>query len=334
MYSIGLDISKSTVNVHIPLTQLDLEIENSLSSFKALYSKLKKLYKKEIDKLIFTFEPTGSYSSLLYRFCADKKIHVFLINPKQSSNFSKAIAQRNKSDKVDAKVLSQAIVIAREGEIAIPEVNALVEEMKELMVYYKLKMKQRVQISNHLESLESKQSNSSLIKRLKNELNTLKQIEVSLMDEMYELITHDKKLKEKYDCIESIDGLGKVSTIALLHLFIRYPNANQRQITSLAGLDPIIRESGSSIRGRSRISKAGARIYRGSLFMATMSATRYNPQMKVFYERLKDNGKHTTLAQIAVMRKLVVVAHSLFKSGEMYDRDMFFKTTGVKKMTD
>ena len=51
MYSIGLDISKSTVNVHIPLTQLDLEIENSLSSFKALYSKLKKLYKKEVDKI-------------------------------------------------------------------------------------------------------------------------------------------------------------------------------------------------------------------------------------------------------------------------------------------
>lgn len=99
MYSIGLDISKSTVNVHIPLTKLDIEIENSLKSFKALYSKLKKLYKKEMDRLVFIFEPTGSYSALLYRFCADKKIQVFMINPKQSSNFSKAIAQRNKSDK-------------------------------------------------------------------------------------------------------------------------------------------------------------------------------------------------------------------------------------------
>jgi len=313
MYSIGLDISKSSVNVHIPLTQLDLEIENSLKSFKSLYSKLKKLYKKESDKLVFTFEPTGSYSSLLYRFCADKKIQVFLINPKQSSNFSKAIAQRNKSDKVDAKVLSQAIVVAREDEICIPSVNLLVEEMKELMVYYKLKMKQRVQLSNHLESLESKQGNTSLIRRLTREVKALKDVEVLLMDEMYELITQDEELKEKYDAIESIDGLGKVSTVALLHLFIRYPNANQRQITSLAGLDPIIRESGTSIKGRSRISKAGARIYRGSLFMATMSATRYNPQMKVFYERLKDNGKHTTLAQIAVMRKLVIIAHSVVK---------------------
>jgi len=334
MYSIGLDISKSSVNVHIPLTHLDLEIENTLKSFKALYSKLKKLYKKEVDKLVFTFEPTGSYSALLYRFCADKKIQVFLINPKQSSNFSKAIAQRNKSDKVDAKVLSQAIVVAREDEIAIPSVNLLVEEMKELMVYYKLKTKQRIQLSNHLESLESKQGNTSLIRRLSKEVKALKEIEAQVMDEMYELIKQDEALKEKYDAIESIDGLGKVSTVALLHLFIRYPNANQRQITSLAGLDPIIRESGTSIRGRSRISKAGARIYRGSLFMATISATRYNPQMKVFYERLKDNGKHTTLAQIAVMRKLLVIAHSLFKSGESYNKDIFLRTTGFIKMTD
>ena len=82
MYSIGLDISKSSVNVHIPLGKEDLEIENTIKSFKSLYSKLKKLYKKEIDKITFVFESTGSYSVLLYKFCADKNIKVFMINPK------------------------------------------------------------------------------------------------------------------------------------------------------------------------------------------------------------------------------------------------------------
>jgi len=334
MYSIGLDISKSTVNVHIPLTSLDIEIENTLVSFKALYGKLKKLYKKEIDKLVFVFEPTGNYSSLLYRFCAEKEIPIFLINPKQSSNFSKAIAQRNKSDKVDARVLSKALVLAREGEVAIPSINPLVEDIKELMVYYKLKVKQRIQLSNHLESLQAKQTNSTLLKRLQKEIKALKETEKSVMDEIYERIIEDEELKSKYDSILSIDGLGKVSTIALLHMFIRYPNANQRQIVSLAGLDPIIRESGSSIRGRSRISKAGSRMYRGSLFMATMVATRFNPQMKVFYERLKDNGKHTTVAQIAVMRKLFVIAHSLYNTGETYDSKKFLIHTGVQNMNN
>jgi len=91
MYSIGLDVSKSSIAVHIPKSKLDIEIENSIKSLKSLYA-----------KLIFVFEPTGSYSSILYRFCADKKIKVFIVNPKQSHNFAKAISQRNKSDKVDA----------------------------------------------------------------------------------------------------------------------------------------------------------------------------------------------------------------------------------------
>ena len=123
------------------------------------------------------------------------------------------------------------------------------------------------------------------------------------------------------DAIISIDGIGKIAAVVLIHLFIRYPNANQRQIASLAGLDPVMRESGTSVKGKSRISKAGGKMYRGSLFMAAMVATKHNQKMKLFYNRLKENGKHTTVAQIAVMRKLVIIAHSLFKSGELYDEN-------------
>lgn len=321
MYSIGLDVSKSTLSVHIPLGNLDIEIENSIKALKSLYNKLKKIYKKESDKLVFVFEPTGNYSSLLYRFCADKKIKVFIINPKQSHNFSKAIAQRNKSDTVDAVILSKAIMIAREGEVIIPTVDSSVEEIKEMMGYYKIKVKQRVQLSNHLEALSAKGNNSSLIKRVQKEIKELKKIGVEIIDEIYQIISKNETLAKKYASIISIDGIGKIAAIVLIHLFIKYPNANQREITSLVGLDPIMRESGTSIRGKSRISKAGGRLYRGSLFMAAMVATKHNQKLKLFYNRLKENGKHTTVAQIAVMRKLVIIAHSLFKSGELYDEN-------------
>ena len=330
MYSIGLDISKSSVNVHVPLGTLDLEIENSLKSFKSLYSKLKKLYKKEIDKLTFVFESTGSYSVLLYKFCADKNIKVFMINPKQARNFARAIAQRNKSDIIDARVLSQAIVVAREKEIRVPVIDPIVEEMKELMVYYRLRVKQRVQLSNHLESLVSRGGSKVLIRTVKAEIKSLKKSEDNITEQVHTIIFKSEDLRDKYEVITSIDGIGKIGGIVLLHLFIKYPHANQRQIVSLAGLDPIIRESGTSIRGKSRISKAGSRLYRGTLFMAAMASTLHNEQMKVFYERLKTKGKHTTLAQIAVMRKLIIVAHSLFKSSEMYDKELYKKTTGIQ----
>ncbi len=321
MYSIGLDVSKSTLSVHIPMGNLDIEIENSIKALRSLYSKLKKIYKKEVDKLVFVFEPTGNYSSILYRFCADKKIQVFIINPKQSYNFAKAISQRNKSDKVDAQMLSKAIMVAREEEIIIPTIDSSVEEIKEMMGYHRIKLKQRIQLSNHLEALSAKSKPSSLVKRLQKEIKELKKIEVEIIDDIYQMIAKNETLIKKYEAIISIDGIGKIAAIVLIHLFIRYPNANQRQITSLVGLDPVIRESGTSIKGRSRISKAGGRMYRGSLFMAAMVATKHNKKMKLFYNRLKENGKHTTVAQIAVMRKLVIIAHSLFKSGKSYDEN-------------
>jgi len=320
MYCIGLDVSKSTISVYIPKNNLDLEIENSIKPLKSLYSKLKKIYKKEIDKLIFVYEPTANYSSLLYRFCAQKKVKVFIINPKQSHNFAKAISQRNKSDKTDARMLSKAIAVAKEDEIVTPVIDTLVEDIKEMMGYYKIKVKQRVALSNHLESLNAKGYKTAIAKRLEKEIYELKKGEKEIIDEIYQLIAKDENLLKRYKAILSIDGIGKITAIILIYLFIKYPNANQRQITSLVGLDPTIRESGTSIRGKSHISKAGGRIFRSTLFMAAMVAVKRNEKMEIFYNRLKTNGKHTTVAQVAVMRKLVIIAHSLYKSGQMYDK--------------
>lgn len=174
MYSIGLDISKSTIAVHIPLTRLDLEIDNTSKGIKGLYAKLKKLYKKAFPELVFVYEPMGSYSALLTKFCNQKKIQVFMINPKQSKNYAKALGQRSKTDKIDARILSKAIAVAEEDEIRVPYLNSVVEEMKELMSYYKFTVKQRVKVNNHLEALESKKGNRYAINDLKKSMKAYK----------------------------------------------------------------------------------------------------------------------------------------------------------------
>ncbi|MGE4399437.1 MAG: transposase [Campylobacterales bacterium] len=86
---------------------------------------------------------------------------------------------------------------------------------------------------------------------------------------------------------------------------------------------------GSSVKSRPKISKAGSKLYRGSLFMSAMVAIRHNQHMKQFFERLKANGKHTTSAQTAVMRKLVVIAHSLYKNNEKYDAGKYDLAIGA-----
>ena len=156
---------------------------------------------------------------------------------------------------------------------------------------------------------------------LSSDPSTLQKEQKRLLETLRDTVRKDPQLSQKLEAIASIPGIGELTALILLHLFIRYPGANQRQIVSLAGLDPVIRESGSSIKGRTKISKAGDRIYRGALFMPAMVAIRHNAKLKAYYERLKNSGKHTTVAQVAVMRKLLVIAHSLYKSGETYKEE-------------
>jgi len=117
-----------------------------------------------------------------------------------------------------------------------------------------------------------------------------------------------------YENITSIKGVGQIAGIVLLHLFLKYPDANQRQITSLTGLNPIYKQSGSSIQSGYKIAKSGASLYRSVLFMSVLAAVQHDKNFRAFYERLKSNSKHTTSAQIAVMRKIILTAHSLYKT--------------------
>ena len=318
LYCIGIDVSKASLNVHIRKNNQDLEIENNLKSVKKLYAKLKKIYKKELNEIVFIFEPTGSYSELLRKFCSEKQIKCFIINPKQFSNYAKALGEEVKDDDIDARVLSQAIVLAKEGQVKVPTYDADVEKMKELMSFYKFTTKQTSQLKNHLESLVSKDGDSFAIKELQKSIKSSKEKEKKIIIKVQEMIDANPSYKKAFENITSMTGIGQIGGIALLHLFIKYPEANQRQITSLVGLNPIYKKSGSSLQSLYKISKSGSIFYRGSLFMGVMTAIRYDENFKAFYTRLKAKGKHTTQAQIAVMRKMIIVAHSLYKNDKKY----------------
>ena len=309
---IGIDVSKATLQVYIPIKDENISIDNNKKALISLYSKLKKYYKKEIKNLVIIFEPTGSYSALLKRFCFEKNIYAFIINPRQSANFAKALDNRSKSDIIDAKMLYKFHVMISDDEISIPTINSVYEELSEMLTYFKFIQKERVSFSNHLEALDSKDGSSVIVKKLKKEIKHLKDEEEKMIVAMKKTILDDSKMKQDYENITSIVGVGDRAAIALIHLFISYPKANRQEIVALCGLDAIENSSGTSVHRKSRISKQGSKIYRNMLFMPVLSAIQHNPYMKLFYDRLKENGKHSTVAQIAVMRKMILIAHSLF----------------------
>ena len=318
---IGIDVSKASINVHISKNSQDLVLENNLKSFRSLFSKLKKIYKKKIEDVIFIFEPTGSYSEALRKYCSDKNIKCFIINPKQFSNYAKALGVEVKNDIEDARVLSKAIHLAKDGQVKVPVFNEDVEHIKELMSFYKFTKKQTTQQKNHLESLASKDGDKFSIKELEKSIKESQEKELRIIEQVQTLIDSTDEYRVAYENIISIKGVGQIAAIVLLHLFLKYPEANQRQITSLTGLNPIYRQSGSSIQSGYKIAKTGSSLYRSVLFMSVFSAVQHDKNFKTFYERLKNNGKHTTSAQIAVMRKIILTAHSLYKNNKRYDEN-------------
>jgi len=328
---IGIDVSKATLQVYIPIKDENISIENSKKALISLYSKLKKYYKKDISNLVFIFEPTGSYSVLLKRFCADKDIYAFIINPRQSANFAKALENRSKSDVIDAKMLYKFHVMINESDLTVPIINDAQEELSEMLTYYKFLQKQRVSFSNHLEALSSKDGSSYIIKELKKEIKQLKAQENRMITKMKSVTLSDNTMLQKFENITSIVGIGDRAAIALIHLFTSYPNANRQEITALSGLDAIENSSGTSVQRCTRISKKGNAIYRSMLFMPVLSAIQHNPYMQLFYDRLKINGKHSTSAQIAVMRKMILIAHSLFKNDIKFDNKLYEKNLGWKE---
>ena len=116
----------------------------------------------------------------------------------------------------------------------------------------------------------------------------------------------------------TIPGVGKVSAICLLALFNKYKDTNQAQIIALVGLDPTKRESGTSVRGKMKISKNGDRMIRGTLYFPLLNAIRFNKKIKALYNRLLANNKPKKVALIAAMRKLIIIAHAIYRDKTVY----------------
>ncbi len=146
---------------------------------------------------------------------------------------------------------------------------------------------QRVSVANHLDSVTDK----TLRKLLEKELFRKQQLEARLLGDIKSYIAKHPSLAEDYQRLISISGIGEKLAFSFLSLFRRYQGTNRAQITALLGLDLVYKESGTSVRGKVRISKGGNRHIRKMLYLPTLCAIKNNHKIKVFYQRLIDNHK-------------------------------------------
>ena len=328
---IGIDVAKSTLQVFIPKSESDIEIENSPEGLKKLYSKLKKRYRKSIEDIVFVYESTGSYSAILEHYCQSQSIKCFKVGAYQSASFSKVFKNRSKTDKLDARMLSQMHILAKEEDIKVPSRDVKAHQIRSLIKYYQSLIKEERRKANYLEAATYNLEDGYVLKKVKRKITQLQKEQVEVIGKIMEIIQGNPEYLEAYNNIISIKGIGEKSAIILLYLFLRYPNASRQQLTALCGLDPIQRSSGTSVQHKERISKQGLSLIRDILFMPTMIAVRYNDEMKMIYERLVDHGKPKMVAQMAVMRKIILLAHSLYKNKQQYDPERYLMFHQIKE---
>jgi len=308
MYYIGIDVSKKDLSV---FDGKDMKFINQkgLTSFKKY---LKKKY--HLQEIVIVFEPTGIYSQYLKEFCAENRIKAYILNPKQSHNFARSLGIRPKTDKIDARILYQFHKLIDVKDIQVPEIDQQAKTLVSYLVSYEFALKQRISLSHHLESLRDKR----LIDLLKKEQKRAKKLEDEIFHDLLEYLGKNQNLKEDYQRLSTIPGIGEKAAIALLALFKTYPGTNRAQITALAGLDPVKRESGTSVKYQVKISKNGKGIYRKILYLPTLCATVHHQKIRVFYQRLLANHKPKKLAVIASMRKILLIAHAMYQDKTEY----------------
>jgi len=305
----GIDISKAVFDCYGSIHG-HLQFKNDETGFKKFQKMLSK------DSLV-VMEATGYYHYRFAQFLHHKNIAVSVVNPLSIKRFIQMKLAKVKTDKSDAKAICEYGLTQE-----VPLYTALTDVQSECLQLFRLLdsfIKKRTASKNkiHGEEVLGVPSNwvyRSLVRNKKHLDKEIKGIEAKLLS----LVKQDQQ--QQLTLLQSIPGLGLKTALFLIVVtdgFKKFETASQ--LCSYVGITPTIRESGSSVRGRARISKVGNRKLRNLLFLCSFTACKHNKGCKDIYERIVNKGKSKKLALIAVSNKLLKQAFAIAKSGHPYD---------------
>jgi transposase len=305
-FFVGIDVSKLTLDIAFRPSGELLQIANDDKEFPALVSRLNAL---PVERIVI--EATGGLEMLLFTHLAASGLPVCRVNPGQARHFAQATGQLAKTDRVDARLLAHL------GEALKPELRSLPtaqqQEFEALLTRRRQLVEMLVAEKNRLQPVRR-------IKRVAKEL----QAHIEWLEKR--LKQSDKDLRQKLESspvwqvndqlLQSVPGIGDITSQTLLASLPELGKLSNKQIAALVGVAPYARESGRH-RGQRRIG-GGRGAVRAVLYMATISATRFNPVIRAFYERLVKAGKKKKVALVACMRKLLTILNAMIKHQESW----------------
>ena len=307
----GIDISKLVFDV--------TDSDGNYHQFKNNESGFKKFLKLLSINSHCVMEATGYYHYKLAYYLLENTIKISVENPLSVKRFIQMKLSKIKTDKSDSKLICE---YAKQVDLKLWQGNSKHQiECLQITRLLSVYTKQSTMLKNKLHG-EDVLGNPSIdvlcslkrsLKQVQKELKTLEEKLLKMVKE-----EHQDVLTR----IETIPGIGRKTAVMLIVLtdgFERFSSGSE--LYSYSGLTPIIRQSGTSVNGRSRISKIGNQKLRNLLFMCSFNACKYNKACRELYERIVAKGKSKKLALIAVCNKLLKQAFAIAKSGLIYDQE-------------
>lgn len=300
---VGIDVSKGALEVHVLPSGEHFSVNYDEAGLTILIQKLRTLQQLQV----ILMEATGGYEkSLAAELCAAGLNKVHISNPRFIRDFARSTGKLAKTDKIDADMIARFAQVFNLQPETMP--SQAEEQLKALVSRRHQLIKIRAAENNRLEKASTPYVISSLKKIIK-----LLDSEIKEIDRIIEqTIRQNPAWSAKEESLRQVKGVGPATACQLLASLPELGKLNRRQIASLAGLAPINRDSGQ-FRGI-RMICGGRSAVRKALYMATLSATIYNPTIRKFYNRLLDKGKPKKLALTACMRKLLIILNTILKN--------------------
>jgi len=304
---VGVDVSKNNLDVFVHPVKKQLKIENSEEGV----AKLKKeLSGYDVQRVVC--ESSGGYEYLLLSTLKNSGYKTWLVDPKRIKAFIVSEGIKAKTDAIDAKMIAR---FAAEKDSTYESQRCFDEESTKLSALYKRK----TDLTEML-VMEKLRLDHPMTKACKNlieqHIDFLEQQRQAVDSEIDTMIKNNNDWSNKAKIVESVPGIGKATAAALIAELPELGKIENKQIAALLGVAPFTRQSGEW-KGNASIS-GGRSAPRNAVYMATLSAMRYNPVIKIFYERLRKAGKPAKVAIVAAMRKMITIINTILRKAQMW----------------
>lgn len=297
---VGIDVSKAKLDVSVGPQEQIWQADNTVAGITSLVRRLGKL-----TPSLIVVEATGGYEAQLVGALCAASLPVARVNPGRVRKFAQGMNWLAKTDRIDARLL------VRFGEKANPRLTQLPSEDEKRLAAL---VKRRKQVLDMLVAEQNRLENADLdVRPYIQDSLTMLQSQLDELDKAIQShIDQTPDLKKRRDLLTTVPGVGKVTASTLTAQLPELGSCDRKQIAALVGVAPFSHDSGK-MRGR-RFIRGGRPPIRSVLYMAALSATRFNPVIRTFYKRLVLSGKKFKVALVACMRKLLTILNAMIRN--------------------